>query len=160
MKYRLIDAEKTRYGVSLMARVLGVSRQGYYAWKNRGPSHRARQDEALTETITKIHTGSRGTYGAPRVHAELREEFGVRIGRKRVARLMRAARLEGVHRRRRRGLTRRDPAAAPAEDLVKRDFTAPGPNRTWTADITYVPTGEGWLYLAVVLDVFSRRIVG
>ncbi|MET8146705.1 IS3 family transposase [Sphaerisporangium sp. NPDC005288] len=160
MKYRLIDAEKARHGVSLLARVLGVSRQGYYAWKNRGPSARARQDEALTETITKIHAGSRGTYGSPRVHAELAEEFGVRIGRKRVARLMRAARLEGVHRRRRRGLTRRDPAASPAEDLVKRDFTAPGPNRTWTADITYVPTGEGWLYLAVVLDVFSRRIVG
>ncbi|GAA4233723.1 hypothetical protein GCM10023075_50630 [Streptosporangium album] len=101
-----------------------MSRQGYYAWKNRGPSRRARQDEALTETIIKIHAGSRGTYGSPRVHAELREEYGVRIGRKRVARLMRAARLEGVHRRRRRGLTRWDPAATPADDLVQRDFTA------------------------------------
>ncbi|WP_055479260.1 IS3 family transposase [Sphaerimonospora mesophila] len=100
MKYRLIDAEKTRYGVSLPARVPGVSRQDYYAWKNRGPSMRARQDQALTETITKIHAGSRGTYGSPRVHAELRQEYGVRIGRKRVARLMRTARLEGVHRRR------------------------------------------------------------
>jgi putative transposase len=160
MKYRLIDAEKTHHGVSLLARVLGVSRQGYYAWKNRGPSWRARQDEALTETITKIHTRSRWTYGAPRIHAELRDDFGVRVGRKRVARLMRTARLEGVHRRRRRGLTRRDPAVVPPHDLVNREFTASAPNRVWTADITYVPTGEGWLYLAVVLDVFSRRIVG
>jgi putative transposase len=87
--------------------VLGVSRQGYYAWKNRGPSRRARQDQALTETIIKIHARSRHIYGAPRVHAELRDEFGVRVGRKRVARLMRSARLEGVHRR---GLTRRNPA--------------------------------------------------
>ncbi|MEU4549055.1 IS3 family transposase [Nonomuraea dietziae] len=160
MKYRLIDAEKTHHGVSLLARVLGVSRQGYYAWKNRSPSRRARQDEALTETITRIHTRSRRTYGAPRVHAELRDDFEVRVGGKQVARLMRTARLEGVHRRRRRGWTRRDPAVVPAHDLVNRDFTASAPNRVWTADITYVPTGEGWLYLAVVLDVFSRRIVG
>ncbi|WP_345475868.1 IS3 family transposase, partial [Actinoallomurus oryzae] len=160
VKYRLIDAEKTHHGVSLLARVLGVSRQGYYAWKSRGPSRRARQDQALIETITKIHSRSRQTYGAPRVHAELRDDFGVRVGRKRVARLMRTARLEGVHRRRRHGLTRRDPAVVPPHDLVNRDFTAPAPNRVWTADITYVPTGEGWLYLAVVLDVFSRRIVG
>lgn len=160
MRYRLIDAEKTHHSVSVLARVLGVSRQGYYAWSGRGPSRRACQDEALTDTIMKIHTRSRGTYGSPRVHAELRQEFGVRVGRKRVARLMRTARLQGVHRRRRQGLTRRDPAACPAEDLIQRDFTAPAPNRTWTADITYVPTGEGWLYLAVVLDVFSRRIVG
>jgi putative transposase len=160
MKYRLIDAERTHHGVSPLARVLGVSRQGYYAWKNRGPSRRARQDQALTETIIKIHKRSRHTYGAPRIHAELRDDFGVLVGRKRVARLMRTARLEGVHRRRRRGLTRRDPAVVPPHDLVNRDFTAPAPNHVWTADITYVPTDEGWLYLAVVLDVFSRRIVG
>jgi putative transposase len=160
VRYRLIDAEKTHHGVSLLARVLGVSRQGYYAWKARGRSRRARQDQALTETIVKIHARSRYTYGAPRIHAELRDDFGVRVGRKRVARLMRTARLEGVHRRRRRGLTRRDPGVVPPHDLVNRDFTAPAPNRVWTADITYVPTGEGWLYLAVVLDVFSRRIVG
>lgn len=160
MKYRLIDAEKDHHSVSQLARVLGVSRQGYYAWVRRGPSVRAKQDAALTETITTIHRQSRFTYGAPRVHAELREDYGIRVGRKRVARLMRQSRLEGVHRRRKRGLTRRDPAAVPPHDLVERDFTASAPNRTWTADITYVPTGEGWLYLAVVLDVFSRRIVG
>jgi putative transposase len=160
VKYRLIDAEKTHHDVSLLARVLGVSRQGYYTWKNRGPSRRARRDAALTETITKIHARSRHTYRAPRVHAELRDGFGVRVGRKRVARLMCSARLEGVHGRWRRRLTRRDPAVVPPHDLVNRDFTALAPNRVWTVDITYVPTGEGWLYLAVVLDVFSRRIVG
>ena len=131
MKYRLIDAEKTHHGVSLLARVLGVSRQGYYAWKNRGPSRRARQDQALTETITKIHARSRHTYGTPRVHAELRDDFGVRVGRKRVARLMRTARLEGVHRRRRRGLTRRDPAVVPPRDLVNRDFAARSRPAEW-----------------------------
>jgi putative transposase len=160
MKYRLIYAEKDHHDVSQLARVLGVSRRGYYAWAKRGPSTRSRQDAALTETIITIHTQSRGTYGAPRIHAELREDYGIRIGRKRVARLMHKSRLEGVHRRRKRGLTRRDPSTLPPHDLVERDFTAPAPNRTWTADITYVPTGEGWLYLAVVLDVFSRKIVG
>lgn len=160
MRFRLIEAEKDHHTVSLLARVLGVSRQGYYAWKRRRPSRRAVEDQALTERIEMIHHQSRGTYGAPRIHAELREDFGVRIGRKRVARLMRTAGLEGVHRRHRRGLTRRDPQAGPSDDLVNRQFTAPGPTHIWTADITYVSTAEGWLYLAVVLDLFSRRIVG
>ncbi|WP_079045637.1 IS3 family transposase [Carbonactinospora thermoautotrophica] len=160
MKYRLIEAEKAHHGVSLLARVLGVSRQGYYAWKNRGESRRQREDAALLEKIRAIHVGSRCTYGSPRVHAELRENHRVRVSRKRVARLMRAAGLQGCHRRRRGGLTRRDPAASPAPDLVQRNFHAAAPNRLWTADLTHVPTLEGWLYLAVVLDVFSRRIVG
>jgi putative transposase len=160
MIYRLIDAERTRLPVSQLCRVLGVSRAGYYAWKTRPPSARAAVDQELTEQIRQVHQRSRGTYGAPRVHAELRLDHGVHVARKRVARLMRSAGLVGCHRRRRRGLTRRDPQAAPAPDLVQRTFTATAPDRLWTADITYIPTWTGWLYLAVVLDVFSRRVVG
>jgi putative transposase len=158
--YRLIEAEKAHHGVSRLCRVLGVSRAGFYAWQGRGPSARARQDAALTTKIRAIHERSRGTYGAPRVHAELRLDHGVHVSRKRVARLMRTAGLVGCHRRRGRGLTRRDPQAAQAPDLVGRDFTAQRPDQVWTADITYIPTWSGWLYLAVVLDVFSRRVVG
>ena len=160
MTYRLIDAERTRLPVSQLCRVLGVSRAGFYAWKSRPPSARAAADQELTEQILEVHQRSRGTYGAPRVHAELQLDHGVHVGRKRVARLMRTAGLVGCHRRRRRGLTRRDPQAAPAPDLVQRTFTATAPDRLWTADITYTPTWTGWLYLAVVLDVFSRRVVG
>jgi transposase InsO family protein len=158
-RYRFIAAEKATYPVSLLCRVLGVSRQSFYAWAERGPSARAQTDQQLLEQITKVHRGSRGTYGAPRVHAELRED-GVRVGRKRVARLMRTHGLVGCHRRRRRGLTRRDPAATPAPDLVGRLFDPGAPDRTWHADISYVPTGEGWLYLAAVMDGYSRRVVG
>jgi putative transposase len=160
MTFRLIEAEKAHHAVSLLCRVLGVSRAGFYAWTKRPASQRARQDAELTEQILKVHTRSRGTYGAPRVHAELRLDHGVQVGRKRVARLMRSAGLVGCHRRRGRGLTRRDPQAAPAPDLVNRQFMADAPDRVWTADITYIPTWSGWLYLAVVLDVFSRRVVG
>lgn len=142
-----------------MARVLGVSPSGYYAWRHRPPSARAQQDAALTARIQTIHTHSRGTYGAPRVHAELWAE-GSRVGRKRVARLMRAVGLRGVSRRQGARTTRRAPAARPAPDLVQRDFTAPRPDQLWVADITYIPTWAGFLYLAVVLDAFSRRIVG
>ena len=158
--YRLIDAEKAHHAVSRLARVLGVARAGYYAWACRALSQRAAADQALTLQIRQIHARSRGTYGAPRVHAELRLGRDVHVGRKRVARLMRAAGLHGCHRRRRRGLTRRDPQAAPAPDLVERNFTPPGPDRLWVADITQQRTDQGWLYLAVVLDAFSRRIVG
>jgi putative transposase len=158
--YRLIDAEKAHHAVSRLCRVLGVSRAGYYAWTTRGPSVTARKDAALTELIRRVHQRSRGTYGAPRIHAELRLDHGIAVGRKRVARLMRAAGLIGCHRRRRPGLTRRDPQAMSAPDLVGRCFTATAPDRVWTADITYIPTWSGWLYLAVVLDVFSRRVVG
>ena len=160
MTFRLIDQEKAHHAVSLLCRVLGVSRAGYYAWTRRPPSVRARQDAELTNQIRTIHQRSRATYGAPRVHAELRLDHNVRVGRKRVARLMRSAGLVGCHRRRGRGLTRRDPQATPAPDLVERTFTAAEPDRLWTADITYIPTWSGWLYLAVVLDVFSRRVVG
>ena len=117
-------------------------------------------DAYLTNTIRDVHVQSRRTYGAPRVHAELADEHHVRCGRKRVARLMRDERLEGVHRRRKHHTTRRAKGVAPAPDLVERDFTAEGPDRLWVADITYVPTWVGFLYVAIVLDVFSRRIVG
>lgn len=117
------------------------------------------QDQALTETIAKIHARSRCTYGAPRVHAELRDDFGVRVGRKRVARLMRSVQLEEGAPAPRARTAPRDPALVPPGDLVKRAFTAPALDQVWIADITYVPTGEG-LYLAVVLDVFSRKAVG
>jgi putative transposase len=158
--YRLIDAEKAHHRVSHLARVLGVARAGYYAWASRPPSDRDHADALLGEQICQIHARSRGTYGAPRVHAELRLGLDIRVGRKRVARLMREHGLQGVHRRRRHGTTRRDPQASPASDLVERDFKPTGPNRLWVADITQQRTGEGWLYLAVVLDAFSRRIVG
>jgi putative transposase len=163
MKFRLIHAEKDHHDVSLLARVLGVSRQGYYAWVarlRRGPSARARRDAELTEKIQRHHQASDEIYGAPRIHADLRELEGERVGRKRVARLMRAAGLAGVSRRRECRTTITDQRAASASDLVKRRFTADEPNRVWTADITYVPTWQGFVYLAVVLDVFSRRIVG
>jgi putative transposase len=160
MTFRLIDQEKPHHAVSLLCRVLGVSRAGFYAWTRRRPSARATSDQVLLKQIRQVHTRSRGTYGAPRIHAELRLDHGVQVARKRVARLMRSAGLVGCHRRRGRGLTRRDPQAAPAPDLVERSFSADAPDRLWTADITYISTWAGWLYLAVVLDAFSRRVVG
>lgn len=159
MKYRLIHAEKAHHAVSLLARVLGVSRQGYYAWAKRGPSVRARRDAELTEAIRGHHHRSHGIYGAPRIHADLRED-GERLGRKRVARLMRQAGISGVTRRKGTATTVVDRRAFAAPDLVRREFNASAPDRVWTADITYIPTWEGFLYLAVVLDVFSRRIIG
>ncbi len=158
-RYRFIRAEKATYPVTLLCRVLGVARSGYYVWAQGGTSARARVDEELAVQIAAAHARSRRTYGAPRVHAALRAQ-GVRCARKRVARLMRAAGLVGCHRRRRARTTVADPTQAPAPNLVARDFTASAPNRLWIGDITYVPTGEGWLYLAVLLDVYSRRLVG
>jgi putative transposase len=142
-----------------MCRVLGVSSSGYYAWRSRQPSKRSREDQTLCRRIEQIHRQSRQTYGAPRVHAELRAE-GRCIGRKRVARLMRTIKVAGVSRRRSWSTTRRDPKARPAPDLVDRRFVANGPDQLWVADITYIPTGGGFLFLAVVLDVWSRKIVG
>jgi putative transposase len=147
------------YPVATMGRVLGVSTSGYYAWRRRAPSKRACEDALLQQRIEVIHAKSRGTYGAPRIHAELRAE-GVHVGRKRVARLMRQAGLEGISRRRRRSATQRDPRAQPAPDLVKRDFSAQRPDQLWVADIKYISTQAGFLYLAVVVDAFSRRVVG
>jgi putative transposase len=142
-----------------MCRVLAVSASGYYAWRKRPPSIRARADAELTSRITAIHQYSRGTYGTPRIHEELLAA-GIRVGRKRVARLMKAAGLCGVSRRKWVATTVREPGARPAPDLVERNFIAAAPKRLWVADITYIPTWAGFLYLAVVLDTFSRRIVG
>lgn len=158
--YRFIDAEKATYPVSMLCRILNVSRSGYHAWKDRPPSKRARENAALTEQIREIHHRSRETYGYPRVHAELRA-VGIHCNRKRVARLMRKDGLRGCMRgRRRKHTTRQDPLAIPAPDLVGRNFCAPAPNRLWTADITYLPTDEGFVYLAFILDVYSRKVVG
>lgn len=154
-----MQQEQAAHDVATMCRVLGVSPSGYYAWRHRPPSARARTDQALLERIRAIHAQSRQTYGTPRVHAELRDA-GVRCGQKRVARLMRQTGLEGAHRRRTTRTTVPDPSTAPAPDLVARTFVADCPDRLWVADITYVRTWAGWLYLAVVLDAFSRRIVG
>ena len=154
-----MSANRAVHRVATMCRVLGVSPSGYYAWQERSPSARARADAALLETIRAIHEKSRGTYGVPRVHAELQAE-GARVGRKRVRRLMRQAGLAGVSRRKGCWTTIRDRDARPAPDLVQRTFGTPGPDRLWVADITYIPTWAGFLYLAVVLDAFSRRIVG
>jgi putative transposase len=142
-----------------MCRVLELSTSGYYAWCQRSPSARAQADAELTSRMSAIHERSHGTYGAPRVHAEL-AAAGTQVGRKRVARLMRTAGLVSVSRRKWITTTVRDRNARPAPDLVERNFVAPAPNRLWVADITYIPTCVGFLYLAVVLDAFSRRIVG
>jgi len=159
MCFRLIDAKKSQHPVSLLCGVLGVSRAGYYAWKDRSPSPRAMRDAQLSEQIAEIHDESQGTYGWPRIHAELRHR-GVRASRKRVARLMRRAGLSGMVRRRKGRTTIRVPGVATAPDLVRRDFAPTAPNRLWVADLTEIATWEGKLYLAVVVDCYSRRCVG
>jgi putative transposase len=157
-RFRFIAAEKARHAVVRLCRVLGVSPSGFYAWAKRRPAPRTRANEALAKEIRGIHARSRGTYGAPRIHAEL-QATGRRASRKRVARLMRIAGLVGRGRRPARRTTIPDPAAQ-AQDLVKRDFRPTAPDRLWLADITYVRTDEGWLYLAAVIDLCSRRVVG
>ena len=157
--FRFIDAERANHPVSLLCRVLRVSRSGYYAWRDRRRSKRSVEDSALTGKIREIHERSRRTYGYPRVHAELKS-FGIECGRRRVARLMREAGLRGCMRGKRRSTTRRDQSATAAPDLVDRRFLAASPDRLWLADITYVPTREGFLYLAFILDACSRRVVG
>jgi putative transposase len=154
-----MSEHRAEYRITTMCRVLEVSASGYYAWERREPSARERENARLLERIRGIHERSRSTYGAPRVIAELVEEGEV-VGHNRVARLMREARLVGASRRKGCWTTRRDRDARPAPDLVERKFEADGPDRLWVADITYVPTWTGFLFLAVVLDVFSRRIVG
>ncbi len=155
-----MKANQATHPVRVMCRLLKISKSGFYAWDGRPLSARARADIGLTAQIHAIHRRSRGAYGAPMIHAELADEYAVRVGRKRVARLMRCAGLRGVYAARFVRTTRVDPAAGRAIDLVDRQFVAPGPDRLWVADITYVPTWAGFLYLAIVLDVWSRRIVG
>jgi putative transposase len=157
--FRFIRAERANFPVSLLCRTLGVSRSGFHAFWRRPPCERALKDAELVERIKAIHKRSRGTYGAPRVHAELRHE-GIDVGRKRVERLMRSRGLSGLVRRRRGRTTIRVPGVKVANDLVRRDFNPVSPNQLWVADITHVPTWEGWLYLAVVVDCYSRRCVG
>jgi len=159
VRFVFIDEEKAHYAISLLCRVMQVSRSGYYAWRSRAPSPRAAQDQVLSETVTEIHKASRGTYGSPRVHAELRAR-GHRVSRKRIARLMRRTGLAGLTRRRYRCTTDSRHELPVAANLVRRDFDVDAPNRVWVADITYVWTWEGWLYLAAIVDLFSRRVVG
>ena len=155
-----MKVHQAEFPLTAICRVLGLSTSGYYDWKKRPPSERERRDEALQSRIEAVWRDSRETYGRPRIHAALRAR-GERVGQKRVARLMERAGIRGVSRRRwTTGTTRRDAKARPAVDLVNRDFSAEGPNQLWVADITYVPTWAGWLHLAVVLDAWSRRIVG
>jgi len=161
--YRFIAAQAVQHAVRQLCRVLGVSRSGYFAWRTRPTATRVRTDRLLTEQIRQIHAHSRQTYGSPRVRAALRER-GEAVGRRRVARLMRRAGLRGVRGQRRRVRTTvADPRATPAPDRVGRAFAPAaigGTDRLWLADISYIPTREGWLYLAIILDGFSRRVVG
>jgi putative transposase len=158
--YRFISAEKARTPVSTQCRLLGVSRSGYYDWARRAPSNRALSDAWLTEKIAAIHRQRRRVYGARRIHAELRLGHDIRVGRKRVERLMRQAGLSGLVRRKRGKTTIRVPGVRVADDLVERRFRPADPDVLWVADITYLRSWEGWVYLAAVQDAFSRRIVG
>jgi putative transposase len=157
--FRFIEAEQATFPISLSTRMLGVSRSGFHAWRRRAPSDRTLSDAWLLERIREIHGQSRGTYGSPRVHAELRRR-GVRVGRKRVERLMRKAALSGYLKRRRVKTTIRVQGVRVASDLVERDFNPQAPNRLWASDIKEIPTWEGTLYLASVIDCFSRKVVG
>lgn len=160
MKFAFIHAQKANFPVTVLCDVLGVSTAGYYAWRERPMSKRQQGDAALSEVITSIHANSRRTYGSPRVHAELKA-LDVSISQKRVARLMRQNGLAA--RKRRRFLPKTTDSNHPhpiADNVLARDFTRSAPNQAWVGDITYVATGEGWLYLAVLLDLYSRRVVG
>jgi len=159
-RFAFIDREKAHHDVTVLCQLLKVSRSGFYAWLRRPPSARASADQVLTEQICTAFEDNRKVYGSPRIHAEL-TDAGVHVGRKRIARLMRQAGIVGCHRRKRSfSITKQNPKAQAAPDLVDRKFVATRPNQLWVADVTYVPTVEGWLYLACVTDVFSRLIVG
>jgi putative transposase len=153
-------ANQAAHPASVMCHCLGVSESGFHAWRRRPPSQRDHDDDALIARIKAIHELSRGTYGAPRIRAELADVDGLRVNIKRVARLMRKAGIAGVSRRRFCVTTVRDDNARPAPDLVGRNFKADGPDKLWVADITYLPTWAGFLFLAVVIDVWSRKVVG
>jgi transposase InsO family protein len=158
--FEFILSEKAHYPVRTMCAALDVSPSGYYAWRGRPViTPQVRANRGLRARIRMIHAKSHGRYGSPRVHKVLQAE-GERLGRNRVIRLMRAEQLRGRPARRFRATTQANPAATPAPNLLKQVFQAPAPNRVWTADITAIPTGEGWLYLAVLLDLYSRRVVG
>jgi putative transposase len=160
-RFRFVEEEAAQFPVSLLCRVVGVTRQGYYAWRRRRPSERELADRELSVQIRDVHGETEGIYGAPRIHAELRLEHGICVGRKRVARLMRQLGLRGADGRRGGPRTTiRDPKRLSAPDLVDRDFARAEPNRLWVCDLKYIQTGQGFLFLAAVQDVFSRRIIG
>lgn len=156
----MIAQHRAEYPLRLMCRVLAVSPAGFYAWQRREPSARQQDDTLLGVQIAAFHRRSRRRYGSPRIHHDLREEAGRRVSRKRVARVMREAGLVGTPRRRFRVTTQADPRQAPAPNHLARQFTVLTPNRVWAADVTYLPLAASWLYLAVVLDLCSRRVVG
>jgi putative transposase len=160
MIYKFMAEHESEFRIQRMCRVLGVGRSGYYAWRSRPASQRAQVDEALVLKIQQEYQLSRGTYGSPRIHAALQKQ-GVKCGRKRVARLMRLHKITGRKRQKRRPVTtQRDPGAIPAPNLLNQEFCASAPNQKWVSDITYIETLEGWLYLASIVDLFSRRVVG
>ena len=159
MRYRCIDRRRNQYPVNMMCRLLEVSSSGYYVWRVRPESQRARTDRELTRVIRRLHADSDGVYGSRKITADLRDE-GYQCGRHKVARLMRKAGLKGCPKRRFKVTTQRDPSHPVADNLLEQDFTAEGPNERWASDITYISTRQGWLYLAVVMDLYSRRIVG
>ena len=159
MRFRFVEAEKAHYPIRLMCRCLRVSRSGYYAWRKRPSSPRAKQDARLRVEIAASYTASRRTYGSPRILRDLREE-GHRVSRKRVARLMRELGLEGRRKRRFRATTDSRHRFPVAPNVLMRDFDVEAPNTAWVTDITYLATLDGWLYLAVILDLYSRRVVG
>jgi putative transposase len=159
MRYRCIDRRRRQYPVTMMCRGLKASSSGYYAWRVRPESERAKTDRALTRVMRRLHAESKGVYGSPKMRGELADE-GYRYGRHKVARLMRLSGLRGCPKRRFKVTTKRDPSHPVTENLINQDFTAKAPNRRWASDITYISTHQGWLYLAVVMDLYSRRIVG
>jgi putative transposase len=158
--YRIISAERASFPVSVMCEVLGVSRSGFHGWERRAPSNRALADAWLTERIKDIHERARGVYGSRRVQAELRLGQGIQVSRRRVRRLMRSAGISGLVKVKKGRTTIRVPGVRVADDLVERQFQPVAPNVLWVADITYLRTWEGWLYLAAVQDTYSRMIVG
>lgn len=159
MRYRFIQAEKAQYPVEVLCRVMAVARSGFYAWCHRPASRRAQQNQHLLAQIGEAHRDSDGRYGSPRIHRDLRGQ-GLRVSRHRVARLMRLHGIRGVCRRRTAWRARTVSPAVVATNVLQRDFTAVQPNQKWAGDITYIPTQEGWLYVAVLLDLYSRRVVG
>jgi putative transposase len=154
-----VKMNQADFPIAQMCRVLGLSTSGYYARLKRPPSARSQANTALLGRMKQIHRFSRDTYGRPRLHAELRSE-GLQVNHKRIGRLMRQEGLVGATRRRKWRTTKRDKDARPAPDLVSRNFVATAPDQLWVADITYIPTGSGFLYLSVVVDAWSRRVVG
>lgn len=160
MKYTFMAAHEVYFQVKRMCRMLSVKRSGYYAWRKRAPSTREQANQALLEMIAAEHQRSRKTYGSPRLYVVLRRK-GVVCGHNRVARLMRLHGIAALSRRRYRPVTtQRQPGAIPAPNWLNQDFSATAPNQKWVSDFTYIETGEGWLFLAVVLDLFSRKVIG